>query len=120
MQGQSKRLEVIIFNQNYEPQSTYETLKANGLGAIMPTWDSLSTMRSFSVFIFILFCLTMLFSNSLCSDIKAADKAKADSGHKAYEYEDGEAREEEIVETQPAESATWRESFCRNQESAIG
>ena len=122
VQGQSKRLEVIIFNQNFEPQSTLQTLKSQGLTSILPSWDSMASMRSISVFVFILFCLTMLFSNSMCGDIKAADKAKADAKalHRAYEYEEGEAREEIIDEAQSAEPETWRETFCRNQESAIG
>jgi len=132
VQGQSKRLEVLLFNQNYNPQSTFETLKSNGLTSIIPSFESIASMRGLSVCVFLVFCLMLLMSNSLCGDYNAAATAAAEAAtakqsiHRAYEYQEGEVPDE--IETKNEEAATasaivsdgsWRETFCNNQESVV-
>jgi len=80
------RLEVIIFNQTYEPPSTLENFYSGGLSGLGLTWDSVLSVRGLSVFLFFLLCGLLMVSNSMCKDI---DQGKVDRGQKPYaEYTD--------------------------------
>ena len=69
VQDQPKRLEVIIFNQTYEPLSSLELLKTGGFGSLGLSWSAIFSIRGLSFIAFLTMCGLLVMSNVVCKDL---------------------------------------------------
>ena len=80
MNNTQKRFEVIIFNQNYNPPSSLDILRTDGISGLIPSFDSVISFRGISVLVFFAFCILLMMSNSICKDIKIRTPASKTIG----------------------------------------
>ena len=129
--GQQKRLTVVIINQIFEPSSTFEHITSHGLKGMFDfSWESAFSIKTLSFVAFIAMVGIMMLGNTLCKDLINVDPmapkliAVPDGVH-LYEAVEGEVIEAVVEPTTeedeaPVRDATWREVVCRNQQSALG
>ena len=99
VQDKQKRLNVVIFNQTYNPPSTFESFKADGLSGLGLSWENIFSMRGLSFIAFMLMIGLLFLNQTMCRDVQkqmaVPERADVPDGVHPYEYAEGEERPEE-------------------------
>ena len=68
VKNQQKRLEVIIFNQTFEPMSSLETIYTSGFSGLGISWEAVFSLKGISVMAFMTMCGLLVMSNVVCKE----------------------------------------------------
>ena len=130
-----KRLVVIVFNQSFQPSSSFESVIDGGISSILPSWESVFSLRGLSFLCFMALLGLMFMNNSMCKDVNKAlasraslikglanepSSAEVPDGVHPYDYAEGETKDirneytAEATEGPIVLDGSWREAFCTN------